>query len=420
MSVDRSSVTAALRDCPPPQSRPACESRPVRAPTVLSWAQPARIVREGCAEVNAILADAGIRYDEHERRAHAVWLRHLLELGCISIERLCEALANPRLYLALHTLEIEGVATLCHQLEAIVAAHALGCGSDWYPGVLIDLLSVRESHEPILLLRIDEPYAFQVDSLHRVPARLARLVYEGFHLISFTLLPCMLPHELRRDHARFQVEDEAPEFHLIRRAGGLRDIERAARFVARKKDWNRMSEFSSDPDELRGQLQYFTDVLYLQPSWMFDLKMDFPIRHARRLLKRLAQYDIEVGPHPWTDYARHVCETILARFADEAALKACCKRVHRHMDREFENGVSTYFSLILSSQGPIEIEHLKAVADGLMEGGECSIERYYLARMATKHLREILELRAVALGLLARAHAVNNIALRRISRRSGS
>jgi len=420
MSPDRSTTAAAGRDRSPPEPQPTSEARPVRPATVLSWAQPPRIARNGCADVNATLTDTGLRYDEHERRAHAVWLRHLLSLGCISIESVCQALSSPHPYLALNALEMEGATTLCHQLEAVVAAHALGCGGNWYPGVLIDLLSIRESHEPMLLFRIDEPYDFQVDSLHRVPARLARLVYESFHLISYTLLPCMLPHELRRDHARFQVEDNAAEFQLIRRAGGLRDIQRAARFVARKKDWNRMSEFSSDPEALREQLQYFTDVLYLQPSWMFDLKMDFPIRHARRLLKRLAQYEIDMGPHPWIDYARHVCETIRARFADEAALKACCKRVHRHMEHECENGVSTYFSLILSSQGPIEIEHLKAVADGLMEGGECSIERYCLARMATKHLREILELRAVALGLLARAHAVNDIALRRISRRSGS
>lgn len=420
MPLDPSAIAAAVRDRSPPEPQSTFEARPVRPATVLNWAQPPRLARNGCADVNATLTDTGLRYDEHERRAHAVWLRHLLSLGCISIESVCQALSSPHPYLALNALEIEGITTLCHQLEAVVAAHALGCGGNGHPSVLIDLLSVRESPEPILLFRIDEPYDFQVDSLHRVPARLARLVYESFHLISYTLLPCMLPHELRRDHARFQVEDNAAEFQLIRRAGGLRDIERAARFVARKKDWNRMSEFSSDPEELREQLQYFTDVLYLQPSWMFDLKVDFPIRHARRLLQRLAQYEIDMGPHPWIDYARHVCETILARFADEAALKACCKRVHRHMEHEFENGVSTYFSLILSSQGPIEIEHLKAVADGLMEGGECSIERYYLARMATKHLREILELRAVALGLLARARAVNDIALRRISRRSAS
>lgn len=418
MSVDRSAVAAALRDCPPPQSRPACDSRPVRAPTVLSWAQPARIVCEGCAEVNATLADAGIRYDEHERRAHAVWLRHLLGLGCISIERLCEALASPRPYLALHTLEIEGVATLCRRLESIVAAHAMECGSDWYPCVLIDLLSVRESHEPILLFRLDEPYVFQVDSLNRVPARLARLVYESFHLISFTLLPCMLPHELRRDHARFQVEDVTPEFHVVRQAGGRRDIERAARFVKSKEDWNRMSEFSSDPNDLKEQLDYFTDVLYCQPPWMFDLKIGAPLHRTRRLLKRLRQYESDMGRHPWVDYARHVSETILTRFADERALKACCKRVLRHMEQEFDGGVSPYFSLILSSNGPIEIEHVKAIAQGIMDQGECSIERYYLASVATRHLREILELRALALGLLARAHAVNEIAMRALSPRS--
>jgi hypothetical protein len=382
----------------------------------LSWAQPARIVPGGCADVAATLADAGIRYDEHERRAHAVWLRHLLGLGCISIERLCEALASPRPYLALHLLEIEGVATLCRQLESIVATHAMGCGSDWYPGVLVDLLSVHESHEPILLFRIDEPYAFQVDSLNRVPARLARLVYESFHLISFTLVPCTLPHELRRDHARFQVEDATPEFQLIRQAGGLRDIDSAARFVASKQDWNRMSEFSSDPQELKEQLEYFTDVLYCQPPWMFDLKLDAPLRHAQRLLKRLRQYESDMGPHPWVDYARHVCDTIRARFADDRALKACCKRVFRHLEQEFDNGVSPYFSLILSSNGPIEVEHVKAIAQGMMDQGECAIECYYLASMATRHLREILELRAVALGLLARAHAVNQLALRRSPR----
>lgn len=418
MSVERSATEATLGDRPPPQSRPACESRPVRAPTVLSWAQPARIVPEGCAEVNATLADAGIRYDEHERRAHAVWLRHLLGLRCIAIERLCEALASARPYLALHVLEIEGVTTLCRQLESIVATHAMGCGSDWYPCVLIDLLSVRESHEPILLFRIDEPYVFQVDSLNRVPARLARLVYESFHLISFTLLPCMLPHELRRDHARFQVEDATPEFHLVRQAGGRRDIERAARFVKSKADWNRMSEFSSDPHELKEQLDYFTDVLYCQPPWMFDLKMDAPLCHARRLLKRLKQYESDIGPHPWVDYARHVCDTILTRFADERTLKACSRRVFRHMEQEFDGGVSPYFSLILSSNGPIEVDHVKAIAQGLMDQGECAIERYYLASMATRHLREILELRALALGLLARAHAVNEVALRRLAPRS--
>ncbi len=384
----------------------------------MSWAQPARIVPEGCADANATLADAGIRYDEHERRAHAVWLRHLLTLGCISIEHLCEALASPRPYLALHLLEIEGVATLCRQLETIVAAHAMGCGSDWYPCVLIDLLSVRESHEAILLFRIDEPYVFQVNSLNRVPVRLARLVYESFHLVSRTLMSCMLPHELRRDHARFQVEDEIAEFQLVRQAGGLRDIERAARFVASKQDWNRMSEFSSDPQELKAQIEYFTDVLYCQPSWMFDLKIDAPLHRARRLLKRLRQYEIDMDPHPWVDYARHVCETILARFADERALKACCKRVFKHLEQEFDGGMSPYFCLILSSNGPIEVEHVKAIAQGLMDQGECAIERYDLASMATKPLREMLELRALALGLLARAHAVNEIALRRISPRS--
>lgn len=418
MSVDRSAVAAALGNRPPSEPRPTCDSRPVHAPTVLSWAQPARIVPEGCADVNATLAEAGIRYDEHERRAHAVWLRHLLGLGCISIKRLCEALASPRPYLALHTLEIEGVTALCRQLESIVAAHAMGCGCDWYPCVLVDLLSVRESHEPILLFRIDEPYVFQVDSLNRVPARLARLVYESFHLVSFTLLPCMLPHELRRDHARFQIEDATPEFHLVRQAGGRRDIQRAARFVKSKEDWNRMSEFSSDPHELKQQLDYFTDVLYCQPPWMFDLKNEAPLHRARRLLQRLAQYEADMGPHPWVDYARHVCNTILVRFANERALEACCKRVFRHREREFEGGVSPYFSLILSSNGPVEAEHVKAIAQGLMDQGECAIEYYYLASMAPKHLREILEFRALALGLLARAHAVNEIATRRFSPRS--
>lgn len=420
MSSDGSTVAARRRDPPPSESPTAPDARSVRAPTVLTWTQPPGLARDGCVAVNARLTDTGLRYDELERRAHAVWLRHLLSLGCIKIESVCEALASPHPYLALQALEIQGVTTLCQQLESIVAQHALGCGTSWYPCVLIDLLSVRESHEPTLLFRIDEPYHFCVDSLHRVPARLARLVYESFHLISYTLLPCMLPHELRRDQARFQVEEYAAEFELIRRHGGLRDIRRAARFVASKKDWNRMSEFSSDPQELREQLQYFTDVQYLQPAWMVEQKMDRPIRHARRLLKRVAQYEIDAAPHPWSDYARHVCETILARHPDEAALKACCKRVQRHMEQEFDNGVSMYFSLILSSDGPIEREHLKAVADGLMEGGECSIERYSLARMASKHLREILELRALALGLLARAQAINDIVLRHRCRRSAT
>lgn len=415
MSFDESAATAATRDCVSEEATgPSPTARSLHASALLSWTLPPHLPAGACAEVERTFAEFEVRYDARERRAHAVWLRHLLDFGCCSIESLCEALASPRPYLALQALEIAAGQRLCEHLERIVAQHSLGGGAQWYPNMTVDLMKVSESAEPILLVELDEPYEFCIDSLHRVPVRLARLVYESLQLLSHTLLPCMLPHELWRDQARFHIEEAADQFEAIRRAGGRRDLARAAKFVARK----RLTDFfSTEPEELRQQLEYFTNVLYMQPPWMRELRTKRPIQRTRRLLKRLSQYEIERGAHPWIEYARHVSQTILAHFKDEAAVRACVKRLSRHFDRDFEEGVPLLYSLVLSSKSPIENEHLQSHAEGLLNQGEHAVERFHLAKMAKKQFREIVELRATGLGLLARAEAVNVQVLRARHRR---
>lgn len=415
MSFDESTAPAVARDCESEGSTgPRSATRPLHPSALLSWTLPPRLPADACADVERNFAELEVRYDAGERRAHAVWLRHLLDFGCCSIESLCEAFASPRPYLALQTLEIEAGQRLCEHLERIVAQHSLGGGAQWYPNMTVDLMKVSDLPEPILLVELDEPYEFSIDSLHRVPVRLARLVYESLQLLSQTLLPCMLPHELWRDQARFHIEEAADQFEAIRRAGGRRDITRAAKFVARKRYTD---YFSTEPEELRQQLEYFTNVLYMQPPWMRELRTKRPIQHARRLLQRLSQYEIEHGAHPWVEYARHISQTVLAHFKDEAAVCACHRRVFRHLDQDFEEGVPLFYSLVLSSQSPIEKEHLQSHVEGLMNHGEHAVERFHLAKMAKKQFREIVELRATALGLLARAQAVNDQVLQARHRR---
>lgn len=405
MSVDASPIAPNPRDCElEPQAATHALPRSVRSAAVLSWTLPPRLAGDACSGVERSFAETQVRYDAKERRAHAVWLRHLLNFGCCTIQDVCEAMDSDQPFLALHRVEARAGQRLCERLEEIIASHSLGGCAAWHPNVTVDLMRAQDSEEPTLVFELDLPYEFSVDSLHRVPLQLARLVYEGFLLISYTVLPCMLPHELWQDQARFQIEEAGDAFQEIRRAGGRCNLAGAAKYI----EAHQLNDyFSTDPKELLGQLDYFTTVLYLRPPWMRECDMKRPIEGARKLLKRLRQYEIERGSHPWADYARHVSRTVLSLYSDEAALRRCAKRVQQHQDARFENGVPLFYSLVLSSRTHIENEHLQSHADGLMNQGEHAIEYYELARLAKQQFREILELRAIGLGLLARAEAVN-------------
>lgn len=405
MSFDESPDAGAARHCLAEVSPPGPRSdRPVRSAAVLSWTRLPTLAQDACTEVECSFAEREHRYDATERRVYAVWLRHLLHLGFLSAQELCEAMGSSRPYLALHTLQIRAGQRLLEHLERIIAEQSLGHSEHWQPNLTIDLMGVSECEDALLLISLDCPYVFDVKSLNSVPLRLARMVYESLQLLNYTLQPCGLPHELWRDEATFVIDLGEEAFSEITKAGGLRNLKAAIRCIKRKK---LTDYFSTEPESLRQELQYFRDVLYLRPPWMRDRDYKRPIASTRRLLKRLAQYEVERGTHPWAEYARHVCQSILARFKDEKDLKRIVRRVFRHYEREFEGGAPLHQSLVLSSTSHIEKRHLDDLAQRMAETGENSVERFYLTKMASSTLRYIMELRATGIGLLARADSVN-------------
>lgn len=405
MSFDESPDAGAAGHCLAEVSPPGPSSdRPVRPATVLSWTRLPTLAPDACSEVERSFAEREHRYDATERRVYAVWLRHLLRLGFLSGQELCEAMASSRPYLALHTLQIRAGQRLIELLERIIAEQSLGHSEHWQPNLTIDLMSVSQCEDALLLISLDCPYVFDVKSLNGAPLALARMVYESLQLLNYTLQPSLLPHELWREEATFVIDLGAEAFAAINKAGGLRNLKGAIRCIKRKK---LTDYFSTEPESLRQELQYFRDVLYMRPPWMRARDYPRPIASTRRLLKRLAQYEIERGTHPWVDYARHVCQSILARFKDEKDLKRIVRHVFRHYEREFEGGVPLHQSLVLSSTSDIEKRHLDDLAQRMMDTGESSVERFYISKMASSTLRYIMELRATGIGLLARADGVN-------------
>jgi hypothetical protein len=405
MSFDESPDAGAAGHCLAEVSPPwASGDRPVRSAAVLSWTRLPTLAPDACTEVERSFAECEHRYDATERRVYAVWLRHLLNLGFLSGQELCEAMASARPYLALHTLQIRAGQRLNAHLERIIAEQSLGQSVHWQPNLTIDLMNASECKDALLLISLGCPYVFDVKSLNSVPLRLARMVYESLQLLNYALQPSLLPHELWREEATFVIDLGEEAFAAINKAGGLRNLKAAIRCIQRKK---LTDYFSTEPESLRRELRYFRDVLYMRPPWMRGRDYKRPIASARRLLKRIAQYEIERGTHPWLDYARHVCQSILARFRDEKDLKRIVRRVFRHYEREFEGGVPLHQSLVLSSASEIEKRHLDDLAQRMMDTGENSVERFYLTKMASSTLRYIVELRATGIGLLARADGVN-------------
>ena len=383
---------------------PCTPREPLSAATLVKWAHLPHLAPDACTEFQTRLTETELRYDSKERQANAAWLQKLVAMKCVTWKEIAAALSQEHPFLALERLKVQATAALTAHLEALTQTHALGIPKGWQANVSIDLAEIQSTEAPMLLILFEGYYAIEIDSLHKAPVRIARLVYRCLQLLSETVLPAMLPHDVWASEFTWNRESYRDAYDCVIRAGGGADLARAVECV---RDHNLEEWLSPEPETLKRQLEVRWCQFHGLPSWMKDHSCRSPLRGARQLVRLAGQYEIESGPHPWLDYVRYVSASILERFATDAACRRSLKRRHHHNDLNSEDLAPLHVALWVTSGTAVEEDTASRLYRDLPEAGEALAARHVLQSMSPVTFRDIVESLALGLGLLLRAGAVN-------------
>lgn len=381
-------------------ARPAA-SAAVAVPA-LAWSTPPRLVPAAWTRTQAQLAEQRACYSAPARRAMACWLQHMIALGVVKASHAARALSHREPFGALNRLYTASCTRLAERLNRLVTRHADGYGDDFRPALQI-ALSPGEDEEPSALLALDGYYEFPVDTLHRVPAPLATMVYEALSLAGQCFCECLMPGELWDGSFSGANEDYHDEYRALCQLGGADNL--AAVNQALKE--NDFYHFTLDDGSIAEQLDYARTMFEGRPVWMSPVERATPLARARALRRRARRYAHTQGAHPWAHYVEYVCRQIHAHCGEDRTATRIRRCLRAALLEPQDNDVPLCFGLWVNSGSTCEHRNAESFFENMSQAGETPTERYALTRLASQRLGVMLDHLAVGIGLLMRAAAIN-------------
>jgi hypothetical protein len=367
----------------------------------VSWLKLPRLDASACKQTQADLIEHEHRLSPAARTTLASWLLRMQAWDLIRTRTLARALAHRYPATALGRLYFTTRNRLAKRLNALYASHFPNntAPADEQELFTVSLSSPSEYSPPNVIVKMHSYLGVSVDSLRRLPARLAGLVHESFSLIDICMLPHSLPLNIWNKDPLWFFEMVEAEYHKLKKVGGLSNVpgmEELARM-------NQLEFLSPEGDGVEEDFRYVQQVIEGRPRWMREVDRTQPLRRARELKNAAHQYGCEYGPHPWVDYVQEVCTTLLGLFANDKVWQHYTASYQRASTEGWDDELHVSRGVWLLTRSPIERRHIDEIHEDFMQYGGDQVLRFRLTRIADERLRSILEAFAHGAGLLRRA-----------------
>jgi len=338
-------------------------------------------------------------YGGHEAISGAVaWLKDASALGLVRPDEIDKALCKRCRNQALHSLSKDALNRWFLTLSASVraASGSVGCGLELEPQ-----LSENFSRVALTVMGVE---LISVSSLYHAPMPVARLAYEALGLLSRTLFPAMLPHELRQP---WWLEAMKNDYQILVKAGVAGDPERSYAYMEEHEDLFEQLPYHN-PDYESDWVFELLSRKNKNPSWMTNSSAKDPLRRARLLLARHARWRPcrRMYRHPWSLYAVDVLNAILCLYPSRRTLARRHEALGLLTDTN-DGGAFIGSALTVYSGDDVESYVVDSEYHSMSEAGEYPALSVSLAALADSSVRATLTGLMTGIGLLARANGLD-------------
>lgn len=380
------------------RGRDAAVAPPMASPS-LSWITPPRL-RCDLAALTRQLEPRLLAPHPELRRGFSAWFLHMLELGLLTPKELTPITSAEYGISTWETLYRTSQQRLATELnDRIHAYDTLGCE----PCASSVTMSLQFRDDVALLLTLEGYCEFEVDSLHRQSPQIAEWAYTTLELISICLSPCLTPSIMwDGDELGWVQEERREEYRQLVEIGGLKNVGAAAELVRT----GNFQTFSDDEEKLAEELDRAHEMFEGRPVWMRSFSGK-PITSAQELRASARRYHTKAPLHPWVQFVHDACDVLCQRFEDDGQFSQEQAIRQRAIQPCEDNEAFLSSGLWVFSGSPPEVSIAEDFYECMNNAGESPVLRIGLVGLPSMALRRILHDLAQGIGLLFRAHTIN-------------
>lgn len=355
------------------------------------------------------LTEAYLAYDPLERNRVGCWLLFAHSAGLVSERAIDKAFCSATPCTSLDRVVHRSFESLSKHLEGKVREVCPKPPS--YSSIAVAL----DAEATSLSVSFQSIYYISVSSLRLVvPEMLSAMVYEAFHLIGMTLVPCRLPHETISGDCSWHIQESMHEYRDLVKAGMAEDMEKAAEYVQKRAEAGEF-EFLANSSNLPELIAILKDADQGPPKWMSTFTTDKnPVIRRQRLARRLSawlRWHKDFAEHPWVRYVQTVINVLQREFPDRKSWKESqASFTALHINDPFDGEMHISNGILLSTETPIEGYISEDIEQEMMNTGELPVMHLSLSPnpdLADSGVGRILDQIALGVGLLLQADHIN-------------